>query len=146
MFGFDLPATAYKIVAEVGVVLALLIAAFFYGNHVGTQKGDLAIANLTAKYEGQMTNLLGLQVVTGTKIVTQVVTKTVTIHDNQGKGDVAAHADVDDANITLSQKWTCIHNAAVNGADPTLCNDLVPVPGPNGTTIPCKPGQLCTKQ
>ncbi len=128
--GFDLPATAYKIIAEVGVVLALVIAAFFYGNHVGTVKGELKIAELTAKYERQLSDLLGIQSVTNTKIVTQTVTKIVTIHDNKNKGETAAHNDKDDANIILSPKWTCIHNAAVDGTDPTLCDSL---PSTGGT-------------
>lgn len=122
MLGFDLPATAYKIIAEIGVVLALVIGAFFYGHHAGKVEGDLAIANLTTKYEKQLSDLLGMQVATDTKIVTQVVTKVVTIHDNKGKGDDAAHNDVDDAKTVLSAKWVCIHNAAVDGTDPTLCD------------------------
>jgi len=122
--------TVYKYLAIGGVVLALLVGAFFYGKHFGDEDSKLAIANLTAKYEKQMTDLLGLQTVTNTKIVTQVVTKVVTIHDNKGKGDVAAHNDTDDANTVLSPKWTCIHNAAVDSSDPTACDSL---PSTGGT-------------
>lgn len=116
--------TVYKWAAIGGAVLVLIVIAFFYGKHLGTQAGDLKIADLTAKYETQLSDLLGIQSITNTKIVIEVVTKTVTIHDNKGKGDVAAENDVDDKNIVLSPKWTCIHNAAVDGSDPTLCDSL----------------------
>lgn len=122
--------TVYKYLAIGGVALALAVGCYFYGRHDGTEAGKLAIAQLTAKYEKQLTDLLGVQTITNTKIITQVVTKIVTIHDNANKGDQAAQNDTDDKNIILSPKWTCIHNAAVDGSDPTLCDSL---PSTGGT-------------
>lgn len=115
MLGFDLPATAYKIIAEIGVVLALVIGAFFYGNHVGTQKGDLAIANLTAKYEKEEADLLGMQVITNEKIVTQVVTKVVKIHDqaNTISGLIPLVPDIQ----PLSLGWVSVYNAGATGSE-----------------------------
>lgn len=115
MFGFTLPETAYKIIAEVGVVLALVIAAFFYGNHYGTMKGDLKIAQLEATHQKQLTDLLGLQTITNEKIVTQVVTKVVKIHDqaNTIQGVIPLVPDTQ----PLSLGWLCVYNAGATGSE-----------------------------
>lgn len=127
MFGFTLPETAYKIVAEVGVVLILCISSFFYGKHVGDLQSEVALSAFEAKATQQITDLLGMQVVTGNKIVTQTITKTKIIHDVGASNENIANTVVPDHNF-LSLGWVRTHDAAATGTavDSTSAADATP--------------------
>lgn len=138
----------YKYVAMAGIALAALVAAYFYGHHEGALAGKAALQAYAAQRDKQDADLLGLNTITSNKIIIQYVDRVKVIHDNGDATIDAAHNNKSDANTVLSPVWTCIFNAAVNAASPAGCASLiptVPVPGPNGTTIDCQPGMLCTK-
>lgn len=127
MFGFTLPATAYKIVAELGIVLALCVGSFFYGKHLGDLQSAAAISAYEAKYEKQISDLLGMQVITNDRIVTQVITKTKVIHDVGVSNENTANTIVPDHNF-LSLGWVRTHDAAATGTavDATSAADGTP--------------------
>jgi hypothetical protein len=119
--------TVYKWLAIGGVLLALCVGCFFYGKHLGDLQSKVAIAAFEVKHQQELTDLLGMQIVTADKIVTQLVTKTKIIHDIGVNNENIANTIVPDHQF-LSLGWLRTHDASAIGttADPTSANDGTP--------------------
>ena|SRR5579872_3429850 len=111
----------YKYMAELAVVFALVVGAFFYGHHEGALSGKEKMAQLEAQMAEQSSKLDEIQTFTNTKIITKYVTRTVKIQDQNQKNDQIAKDDKDDANVILSKYWVCVYNASLIGEDATPC-------------------------
>lgn len=105
----------YKWLAILGVVLSIAVGSYFYGVHMESQKGKAEISAMKAKYEGEEADLLGLQTISTTRIVTQVVTKTVIIHDQANTINTLIPLVPDTQ--PLSVGWLSIYNASATGSE-----------------------------
>lgn len=117
-------AVIYKYLAIGGICLSLTVGGYFYGNHIGSMKSEVAIADYTSKHDQQVSDLLGIQTITNDKIVEKVVTKTVRIHD-QGVTNEKLATDTVPDHQPLSNGWLYIHDIAAIGddADATRASD-----------------------
>jgi hypothetical protein len=106
----------YKWLAIGGVALTLTVGGYLYGNHVGSMKSKLVIAQYTAKHDKDITDLLGIQTITNEKIVEKVVTKTIKIHDQGVSNENIAKTAVPDSQ-PLSNGWVYLHDIAAIGND-----------------------------
>jgi hypothetical protein len=114
----------YRVLAGVVLFGALTIGCYAWGRHDGNLQSKVAIAQYTAKHDKQVSDLLGIQTITNTKIVEKVITKTVTIHDQGIQNAQIASTVVPDHQL-LSVGWLYIHDIAAIGdtADATRASD-----------------------
>lgn len=112
--------TVYKYLAIGGLALSLAVGGYFYGSHVASAAGKLAIAKIQAADNAKITDLLGIQTITNDKIVTQVVTKTVHIHDQtkQIEQNILKLPDTEH----LSFGWVRDYNASINYQVPSTAS------------------------
>jgi hypothetical protein len=125
--------TIYKYLAIGFIALGLAVGGYIYGVHMEGMKYKAQVAQLEAKYQKDETDLLGLQSVTNTKVVTQYVTKTVTIHDQVKQLQTQINDLHDDALLTAG--WLRIADASASG-------DVSSTPSPTDGT----PSTITAKQ
>lgn len=119
--------TVYKYAAIAAVVMVLIGIAGFKGYSLGSAKSKEVIAEYIAKHDQEVTDLLGMQIVTNNKILTQVITKTQIIHDHGVTNETIANTIVPDHQF-LSLGWLRTHDSAAagNAVDPTSAADGTP--------------------
>jgi len=122
----------YKWGAIAGGILIVAVGSYFYGNHVGSMKSKVEIANYVDQRDKALIAIQALQGKTNVRVITKYVTRTQVIHDNQQhiQDDIK---NVPDINTVLSAGWLHVYNGSISELSGTTGTASDPTPAIKAT-------------